>query len=146
MPTYFEDLRVGDTESFGSYTVTREEIVEFASQYDPQPFHVDPDAAAESPFGGLVASGWHTSAMTMRLLVDGYLDDAATRGALGIDELRWLDPVQPGDTLTARTEIVDKESWSDDYGKVDVRIETLVEDEVVCSMVGLVLFARLDST
>jgi acyl dehydratase len=146
MPTYFEDLRVGDTESFGSYTVTREEIVEFASQYDPQPFHVDPDAAAESPFGGLVASGWHTSAMTMRLLVDGYLDDAATRGALGVDELRWLEPVQPGDTLTARTEIVDKESWSDDYGKVDVRIETLVEDEVVCSMVGLVLFARLDST
>jgi acyl dehydratase len=145
MPTYFEDIDVGDTDSFGSYTVTREDIVEFASQYDPQPFHVDPDAAAESPFGGLVASGWHTSAMTMRLLVDGYLDDAATRGALGVDELRWLEPVQPGDTLTARTEIVDTEPWSDDFGKVDVRIETLVDEKVVCSMVGLVLFARRDA-
>lgn len=145
MPTYFEDISVGDTESFGTYTVSREEMVEFASQYDPQPFHVDPDVAAESPFGGLVASGWHTSAMTMRLLVDGFLADAATRGALGVDELRWLDPVKPGDTLTARTEIVDTEPWGEDYGKVDVRIETLVDGDVVCSMVGLVLFACRDT-
>ncbi|QCC52517.1 MaoC family dehydratase [Halapricum salinum] len=142
MPTTYEDLTVGDTETFGSYTVTREEIVEFAEQYDPQPFHVDPEAAADSPFGGLVASGWHTASMTMRLLVTGILQEADTRGALGVDEMRWLAPVRPGDTLTARTEIVEKEPWGEEYGKVDVRIETLVDGDVVCSMVGLVLFGR----
>jgi len=142
MPTTFEDLSVGDTETFGSYTVTREEIVDFAEQYDPQPFHVDPEAAEQSPFGGLVASGWHTASMTMRMLVTGLLQEADTRGALGVDELRWLAPVQPGDTLTARTEVVGKEPWDEAHGKVDVRIETLVDGDVVCSMVGLVLFGR----
>ncbi|QSG09728.1 MaoC family dehydratase [Halapricum desulfuricans] len=142
MPIYFEDISVGETETFGSYTVSRDEIVEFARQYDPQPFHVDGEAAAESPFGGLVASGWHTAAMTMRVLVDGFLERAATRGALGVDELRWYDPVRPGDTLSARTEVVATEPWSDAYGKVDVRVETHVDGEVVCSMVGLILFAR----
>lgn len=145
MPIYFEDLSVGDTETFGSYTVTREEIVEFARQYDPQPFHVDPEAAAQSPFGGLVASGWHTTAMTMRVLVDDFLARAATRGALGVDELRWYDPVRPGDTLSARSEVLATESWSDDYGKADVRVETRVEDDVVCSMIGLILFAKRES-
>ncbi|MCU4718486.1 MaoC family dehydratase [Halapricum hydrolyticum] len=145
MPIYFEDLSVGDTETFGTYTVTREEIVEFARQYDPQPFHVDPEAAAQSPFGGLVASGWHTTAMTMRVLVDGFLARAATRGALGVDELRWYDPVRPGDTLSARSEVLATESWSDDYGKADVRVETRVEDDVVCSMIGLILFAKRES-
>lgn len=142
MTVYFEDLEVGDTETFGSYRVTREEIVEFAHQYDPQSFHVDPEAAAASPFGGLVASGWHTAAMTMRLLVDGFLEEAATRGALGVDELRWYDAVRPDDTLSVRTEILATESWSDAYGKADVRAETLVDDDVVCSMVGLILFAK----
>ncbi|QSG06812.1 MaoC family dehydratase [Halapricum desulfuricans] len=142
MPIYFEDITVGETETFGSYTVSREEILEFARQYDPQPFHVDGEAAAESQFGGLVASGWHTAAMTMRVLVDGFLERAATRGALGVDELRWYDPVRPGDTLSARTEVVATEPWSDDYGKADVRVETHVDGEVVCSMVGLILFAR----
>jgi acyl dehydratase len=144
MPIYFEDLAVGDTESLGTYTVTREEIVEFARQYDPQPFHADPEAAAESPFGGLVASGWHTAAMTMRLLVEGFLRKSAARGALGVDELRWFDPVRPGDTLTTRTEIVATEPWDDEHGKVDVHIETLVDGSVVCSMTALVLFARRD--
>jgi len=142
MPTTFEDLSVGDTETFGSYTVTREEIIGFAEQYDPQPFHVDPEAAEQSPFGGLVASGWHTASMTMRMLVIGLLQEADTRGALGVDELRWLAPVEPGDTLTARTEVVGKEPWDDAHGKVDVRIETLVDGDIVCSMVGLVLFGR----
>lgn len=142
MATHFEDIDVGDTEAVGSVTVTREEIIAFAEQYDPQPFHVDPDAAAASPYGGLVASGWHTVSLTMRLLVEGFLRDAATRGALGVDELRWHSPVRPGDSLTASAEVVSTESWDADTGKVDVRIETHVDDEVVCSMVGLVLFAR----
>jgi len=142
MPRYFEDISVGDTESFGAYTVTREEIIEFARQYDPQPFHVDSEAAAQSPFGGLVASGWHTAAMTMRVLVDGFLAESESRGALGVDELRWYDPVRPGDTLTAETEVIATEPWDDDYGKVEVRVETLVESDVVCSMIGLILFAK----
>lgn len=145
MAVHFEDLTVGDTEQFGEYTVTREEIIGFAEQFDPQPFHVDPEAAADSPFGGLVASGWHTACLTMRLVVEGYLLDAATHGALGVDELRWRAPVRPGDTLTAHTEIEATEPWSDAAGKADVRIETRVEGDVVCSMVGLVLFARREA-
>jgi len=133
---------VGETDSFGSYEVTAEEIVAFAEQYDPQPFHTDPDAAAETPFGGLVASGWHTAAMTMRLLVDGPLSELATRGALGVDELRWRSPVRPGQTLTVETEVVAKEGWDEDTGKIDVAGTTYAEDEVALSMVGLVLVDR----
>lgn len=133
---------MGETDSFGSYEVTAEEIVAFAEQYDPQPFHTDPDAAAETPFGGLVASGWHTAAMTMRLLVDGPLSELATRGALGVDELRWRSPVRPGQTLTVETEVVAKEGWDEDTGKIDVAGTTSAEDEVALSMVGLVLVDR----
>jgi acyl dehydratase len=139
---YFEDLRVGDTGEHGSYEVTAAEITEFAEQYDPQPFHTDPEAAADSPFGGLVASGWHTAAVTMRLLVDGHLSDGATRGALGVDELRWRRPVRPGDELTVRTEIVDRDGWDDESGVVSVRVTTETDGEEVLSMVGLVLYER----
>jgi len=138
----FEDVPVGETDSSGSYEVTAEEIVAFAEQYDPQPFHTDPDAAAETPFGGLVASGWHTAAMTMRLLVDGPLSKLATRGALGVDELRWRSPVRPGQTLTMETEVVAKEDWDEEAGKVDVAVTTHADDEVALSMVGLVLVDR----
>jgi acyl dehydratase len=139
---YFEDLAVGDTERAGSYEVTAEEIVEFAEQYDPQPFHVDPDAAADSQFGGLVASGWHTTAMTMRLLVDDILSGTASRGALGVDELRWRHPVRPGDELTVHTEIEDTEDWDEESGLVRVRVRTEADGEPVMSMVSLVLFGR----
>jgi acyl dehydratase len=144
MPTYFEDLSVGDTDAFGSYEVTSEEVREFAAQYDPQWFHTDPERAAEeSMYGGLIASGWHTTAMTMRMLVDGFLSQSAALGARGVDELRWRRPVRPGDTLSVRTEIEGKEVESPDRGLVHVRIETLDDDgEVVCSMVGLTMFAR----
>jgi len=141
---YFEDLAVGDTDSFGSHTVTREEIVGFAEQYDPQPFHVDPEAASESPFGGLIASGWHTASLTMGLLVEEFLSTAATHGALGVDSLRWRSPVRPGQTLTVETEVVTTDDWSDEAGKADVRIETYADGEIALSMVGLVLFARRD--
>lgn len=139
---YFEDLTIGETDEFGTYEVTEEEITTFAEQYDPQSFHVDPEAAAASPFGGLVASGWHTASMTMRLLVDNPLADGATRGALGVDELRWRRPVRPGDDLSVRTEIVDKEDWDDDHGLVSVQITTEAEGEVALSMVALVLYER----
>ncbi|WP_415380872.1 MaoC family dehydratase [Halosimplex sp. TS25] len=142
---YFEDLAVGETAEFGSYEVTAEEITTFAERYDPQPFHTDPEAAADSPFGGLVASGWHTAAMTMRLLVDNHLADGATRGALGVDELRWRRPVRPGDELVVRTEIVGKDDWDEDNGLVSVAITTEADGEEALSMVGLVLYERREA-
>ena len=138
----FEDISIGETDSFGGYEVTSEEVVDFAERYDPQPFHTDPEAAAETPFGGLVASGWHTAAMTMRLLVDNVLSGIATRGALGVDELRWRSPVRPGQTLTVETEVVETEDWDEDAGKIDVAITTRADGDIALSMVGLVLVDR----
>ena len=108
MPTryYWEDFTEGAEFSFGGASPTREEIIAFASAYDPQPFHLDDEAAAASLFGGLCASGWHTCAMTMRMMVDGYLKDSASLGSPGIDELRWLKPVFPGDTLRVRMRVL----------------------------------------
>lgn len=107
---YFEDLEVGAVQTFGPYEVTREEVLEFAAKYDPQPFHLSDEAAARTHFGRLAASGWHTCAMTMRMLVDSMnvRGDRHGLGSPGVDELRWLKPVYPGDTLTGRTEIVEK--------------------------------------
>ncbi|MFB6151032.1 MAG: MaoC/PaaZ C-terminal domain-containing protein [Haloarculaceae archaeon] len=139
---YFEDLAAGDARTFGSYEVTADEIVAFAEQYDPQPFHVDPDAAADSPFDGLVASGWHTAAMTMRLLVDHLLDDLATRGAAGVDELRWREPVRPGQTLSVETEIEGRRDWDEDTGVVDLAVTTAADGDPALTMVALVLVAR----
>ena len=133
---------MGETDSFGGYEVTAEEVVEFAERYDPQPFHTDPEAAAETPFGGLVASGWHTAGMTMRLLVDNLLSEVAARGALGVDELRWRSPVRPGQTLTVETEVVGTEDWDEDAGKIDVAITTRADGDVALSMVALVLVDR----
>jgi acyl dehydratase len=105
---YLEDFRVGERHSFGSYAVTREEVIEFASKYDPQPFHLDDAAAAKTYFGRLSASGWHTCAMTMRMLVDSMKDaESASLGSPGLDELRWLKPVYPGDTLGCETECIE---------------------------------------
>ena len=143
MTTYFEDIAVGDTDEFGTYDVTEEEILAFAGQYDPQPFHTDPEAAAETIYGGLIASGWHTCAMTMRLLVDGHFDDSAAMGARGVKELRFPQPVRPGDSLSVRTEILEKSVDSADRGTVRVRSETVTEDdELVLSMISEVMYAR----
>jgi len=144
MTLHFEDLAVDDEWTSGEYEVTEAEIREFAKQYDPQWFHTDPDRAAdESPYGGLIASGWHTAAMSMRLLVDCLLGDAATIAARGVDELRWRRPVQPGDRLSVRAAVEDREVDDENRGTVRLRIETTNEnDEVVFSMIGIVLFAR----
>lgn len=108
---HYEDLVVGETERFGAYAVTREEVIEFASKYDPQPFHLSDDAAAQTYFGKLSASGWHTAAMTMRMMVDNFTEKRrASLGSPGIDELRWLKPVYPGDTLSVESELVEKRS------------------------------------
>lgn len=100
---YFEDFEAGQTIEVGSRTVTEEEIVDFATKFDPQPFHVDRDAAAKSMYGGIIASGWHTCGIIMRLMVDGFVRDSASLGSPGIDEIRWLKPVRGGDTLTVTT-------------------------------------------
>ena len=109
---YYEDIEIGTTRSFGNYEVTREEVVDFASKYDPQPFHLDDEFAAQTHFGRLSASGWHTCAMTMAMLVENLkANKQAGLGSPGIDQLRWLKPVFPGDTLRCESEVLGKR-WS----------------------------------
>ena len=106
---YFEDLEIGAETYFGSYNVTREEVLEFARKYDPQPFHLSDEAAAKTHFGRLAASGWHTCAMTMAVIARKVVEEEqAGLGSPGVDELRWLKPVFPGDTLHVRSKIVEK--------------------------------------
>ena len=123
MTFYLEDFEVGATGEAGSRTVSREEILEFASKYDPQPFHVDEEAARRSPFGGLIASGWHTTALCHSILVEEFLGDGSgTLGSPGVDELRWLKPVRPEDTLTVSTEVLEvTPSRSNSGGLVKLR-------------------------
>jgi acyl dehydratase len=104
---YFEDYVQGSVQEFGSVRVEEADIVEFAKKYDPQEFHTNPEAAAHGPFGGLIASGWHTGGLMMRMWVDNYLSTASSLGSPGIDELRWLKPVRPGDTLKVRATILE---------------------------------------
>ena len=109
MRRYFEDLEAGDVyELDGRYEFDAAEIKAFAEQYDPQPFHLDEAAAEESIFGSLAASGWHTASACMRLLVDGFLDPETSMGASGVEELRWIEPVYPGDTLRVEVEVLEK--------------------------------------
>ena len=106
---YYEDLVVGTVAGFGDYAVTREEVLDFARRYDPQPFHLDDEAAAATHFGRLAASGWHTAAMTMAMLVAQMGRTAeASLGSPGLDELKWLRPVYPGDRLRVETELLEK--------------------------------------
>lgn len=145
---YFEDITVGEVMEAGTYDVTAAEIVEFAEQYDPQSFHTDPEAAADSPFGGLIASGWHTASMCMRLYADHVLADRAGIGARGIDELRWRVPVRPGDELRIRTEVTDKrvDERHPGRGDIDGRLEGLNgDDDVVISWRSREMVARRNS-
>ena len=141
---YFEDLEPGQVVELGSHTVSEEEILAFARQWDPQPFHVDPQAARSSVFGGLIASGWHTGAMWMRLYVDTLLGPSSM-GSPGIEELRWLAPVRPGDTLSGRLTILEAtpSERREDRGTVRIRGEMVNQDGVtVMSMVSRGHFAR----
>ena len=138
---YFEDLAVGQTDSFGDVVVDREEVIDFAGRYDPQPFHLDDEAAAATHFGRLSASGWHTCAMAMRMIVDNFRDKAlASLGAAGIDELRWLKPVYPGDTLRCETVIEElRPSRSrPEMGSVRTRLTVFNQDDApVLSLVSI---------
>jgi acyl dehydratase len=130
---YFEDFEPGQVVELGSHLVTEAEIVEFAERWDPQPFHVDPEAAAGSIFGGLIASGWHTCALWMRLYVETTLDGAASMGSPGIEELRWLAPVRPGDPLQGRLTVLETtpSARRPDRGTVRIRGEMVNQDGVV---------------
>ncbi len=107
-PRYWDDYEIGQKFDLGSTSFTADEIVDFARQYDPQSFHVDAAAARQSMFGGLIASGWHVTAKLMRLFVDNYVDQRTALGSPGVDEVRWLKPVRPGDTLNAWVECAGK--------------------------------------
>jgi acyl dehydratase len=104
---YFEDYRPGAVHTAGPIAVTESDIVDFARRYDPQPMHTDPEAAARGRFGGLIASGWHTGAMMMRLFADNFLSPASSLASPGLDELRWQQPVRPGDVLSLRITILE---------------------------------------
>ena len=143
---YFEDLEVGAEQLFGHYDVTREEVLEFARKYDPQPFHLSDEAAAQTHFGRLAASGWHTGAMSMRVLVDSIRDvPQASLGSPGIDELRWLKPVYPGDRLTVSGRILDKTPSRSKPDLGSFRTETVVtnqDGEPVMRYTSIVLIKR----
>lgn len=134
---YFEDYVEGTVREFGPAAISEEEIIAFGKQFDPQPFHTDPEAAKDSIFGGLIASGWHTAAVTMRILVEKYLSDVASLGSPGVEELRWLKPVYPGDQLSARVTVIEtrRSRSKPDRGIVRSYIEVFNQDrEVVMDM------------
>jgi acyl dehydratase len=128
--SYFDDYLPGVSHDCGSVSVSEAEIVSFAALYDPQPFHVDPAAAARGPFGGLIASGWHTAALVMRQLVDHYLPAEASLGSPGLDEIRWPEPVRPGDTLRVRATAVEarRSQSKPDRGILRTLIEAVNQD------------------
>jgi acyl dehydratase len=124
---YFEDYIPGSVYEFGSMRVEEEAMIEFARRYDPQAVHVDPEAARKSAFGGLIASGWFTAALAMRLLVDHYVSRVASMGSPGAGEVRWLKPVRPGDELSIRVEILEarRSKSKPDRGIVRASVEVL---------------------
>jgi acyl dehydratase len=127
---YFEDYATGTTRECGSVSVDEASIVAFAKEFDPQPFHVDSAAAASGPFGGLIASGWHTAALVMRLLVENYLSASASLGSPGLDEIRWPYPVRPGDTLRVWATVIEaRRSLSKpDRGIIKTVVEAVNQD------------------
>ncbi|HEX7968683.1 MAG TPA: MaoC family dehydratase [Stellaceae bacterium] len=143
---YFEDFRVGEVIALGSRTLDQDEIIAFAREFDPQPFHTDPERARQSAFGGLVASGWHTAAIYMRLAVDGFIRGVAvSMGSPGIDKIEWLKPVRPGDTLTGRVTILDAvpSKSRTDRGTLKTLGELLNQHgEVVIAIRGAGFFGR----
>lgn len=142
---YWEDFEEGQVFELGSRLVTADEIVEYARAWDPQPFHVDDEAARASVFGGLIASGWHTASLWMRLYVDSLLGSTSSQGSPGVEELRWLAPVRPGDTLTGRLTVLETSPSERNPGRGTVRIrgEMVNQDRVtILSMVSRGHFGR----
>lgn len=134
---YFEDYMAGSMHEFGSISVEETEVIAFARRFDPQVFHIDPEAAKRTVFGGLIASGWHTAGLMMRLYADHYLSKVASLGSPGVDELRWTKPVRPGAELSIRVTVLEtnRSRSKPDRGMVRSFIEVINQDrEVVLSM------------
>jgi acyl dehydratase len=144
-PLYWEDFALGSAREFGAITVTREAVLAFAGQFDPQPFHLDDAAAEKSLFGKLSASGWHTCAMTMRMTVDAVLLQSSSLGSPGLDNIRWHQPVFPGDVLSVRLTTLETRPMASrpTVGLVLSKWETLNQrGEVVLAMQGWGMFGR----
>ena len=142
---YWEDFKVGETVEMGSHRFSAQEIVEFGRQFDPQPFHVDPEAARESFYGELIASGWHTCSIAMRLMCESYVNRTRSMGSFGVDNIHWLAPVKAGDTLTYRRTVLEARASRSrpDAGLMRTRWEALNQDGVrVLSMEGWSMIGR----
>jgi acyl dehydratase len=142
---FFEDYEPGPVYEFGPIEVTEAEVIGFAKKFDPQYIHTDPEKAARGPFGGIIASGWHTSSLMMRLYVDHYLSSVASMASPGIDELRWIKPVRPGDSLWIRVTALDARPSKSkpDVGVVRVFVEVLNQNrETVMTVNTVNLFRR----
>ena len=144
---YWEDFQVGERAELGRHTFTEDEIVEFGRRYDPQPFHVDVENARRSAFGGLIASGWQTCAIGMRLMVEGYIRQTVSLGSPGIDNIRWLKPVRPGDTISYSRIVLESRASTTrkGVGLVKHRWEAVNQrGELVLTMEGWGMFGRKD--
>ena len=142
---YFEDYIAGDVHSFGSIAVEADEVIAFAKRFDPQVFHIDPEAAKQTQFGGLIASGWHTGGLMMRLFAEHYLTKVASLGSPGLDELRWLKPVRPGDSLSLRVTVLKAtpSTSKPDRGAVTSFIEVFIQaGETVMTLRCVNIIAR----
>ena len=142
---FFEDFIPGKVIELGNRKVSEEEIISFATQFDPQSFHIDKEAAADSIFGGVIASGWHTCGMIMRMVVDGFLKDSSSMGSPGVDEIRWILPVRPGDTLTITAETLESRpstSKPDRGVLITMWRATNQEGKLVCTIKGMGMFGR----
>ena len=142
---WWEDFKVGERSEMGRHTFGEQEIIDFGRQFDPQPFHIDPEAARRSPFGGLIASGWHTCAIGMRLMVEHYIGRAVSLGSPGIENVNWLKPVRAGDTLTySRIVLESRASLSRaGVGLVNHRWEAVNQaGETVLTMEGWGMYGR----
>lgn len=145
---WWEDFPVGSVREFGAATLTREAVIAFARDFDPQPFHLDDAAAEASLFGRLSASGWHTCALAMRMMCDAYLLESSSLGSPGVDHLRWLKPVFPGDTLRMRMEVLEARPMNSrpDVGLLRTRWEVINQGgDLVLTMEGWGMFRRRDA-
>lgn len=144
---YWEDFKLGERAELGRHTFSEQEIVAFGRQYDPQPFHTDPEKARDSAFGGLIASGWQTCAIGMRLMVDAYISQTVSLGSPGIDNIRWLKPVRPGDTVSYSRVVLESRASTTrkGVGLVKHRWEAVNQrGELVLTMEGWGMFGRKD--
>ncbi|RMH18138.1 MAG: MaoC family dehydratase [Acidobacteria bacterium] len=146
MGRFFDDFTLGERAGFGAVEVRREEVIDFARRFDPQPFHLDEEAARRSPFGGLIASGWHTVALTMRLMVEALGGgESGSLGSPGADRIRWLEPVRPGDVLSVELEVraLRPSRSKPDRGLVEIEVTTLNQHRrPVMTMLALGIFRR----